>query len=165
MRYYTVLSGIGSHCTKLGSFDKALLDANIGNYNLVKISSILPVSCERKNSIELRYGSILYTAYTSFSAGYGSIFSSAIAVGLPQHNADIGIIMEYSGFVDINNAKNIVIDMVDEAMQVRGILVKSIIDKEVDSRSIKTDEAKNSIITTFAGIALWDNNGIKGECL
>ena len=160
MRYYTIVSGIGSHYTKIGSFDRALLNANIGNYSLVKVSSILPAGCERKKTIELRDGSILYTAYTCFSAEQGSIFSSAIAVGLPQRNVDIGIIMEYSGFVDVKNAKNIVAGMVDEAMQVRGISVKSIIGREIDSKSVRLDNIKNNIITTFVGIALWDANRI-----
>jgi arginine decarboxylase len=157
MHYYTIVSGIGCHYTKIGSFDQALLDAGIGNYNLVKVSSILPPGCEERKVIDLRFGSILYTAYTSLSAEYGSIFSSAIAVGLPQRDVDVGIIMEYSEFVDIDSAKNMVIGLVDEAMQARGIPVKSIISKMADSKSIKYDKGKNGIISTFAGIALWDN--------
>jgi arginine decarboxylase len=163
MQYYTIISGIGFHYTKLGSFDQALLDADVGNYNLVKVSSILPAGCEERTPIELRHGSILYTAYTSLSAEYGSIFSSAIAIGIPEHSTDIGVIMEYSGFIDINNAKNLVVNMVDDAMRVRGIPLKSIVNKEVDSKLIKPGQVNCGFISTFVGVALWNDNRIIGS--
>jgi len=34
--------GVGEASTKLAAFDKALFDAGIGNYNLIKLSSIIP---------------------------------------------------------------------------------------------------------------------------
>jgi arginine decarboxylase len=165
MQYYTIISGIGFHYTKLGSFDRALLDAGVGNYNLVKVSSILPAGCEEKETIELRYGSILYTAYTSLSAEYGNVFSSAIAVGIPERSVDVGVIMEYSGFVDINNAKNKVVDMVNDAMRARGIPLKAIVDKAIDSKLIKSNRVNSGFVSTFVGIAFWNDNRIDGDCL
>jgi len=161
MRYYTIVSGVGSHSTKLGSFDRALLNANIGNYNLVKISSILPPCCEERKLIDLRIGSILYTAYTSFSNDANHLFSSAIAIGIPQKEDNIGVIMEYSDFVDINDAKLIVTNMVDEEMRERNIALRTIVGKEISSNSIKINDFEYGVITTFAGVALWgqDNFG------
>lgn len=37
-----ITSGIGSAPTQLGAFDAALWDAGIANYNLIKLSSIVP---------------------------------------------------------------------------------------------------------------------------
>jgi len=155
MRYYTIVSGIGSHYSKIGSFDRALLNANIGNYNLVKVSSILPPGCEERKSIDLRFGSVLYTAYTSFANDEKHLFSSAIAIGIPQKKDNIGVIMEYSDFVDINEAKHIVANMVDEEMQERNIALRAIVGKEISSNSIKINDFESGVITTFAAVALW----------
>jgi len=144
MRYYTIISGIGFHYTK--------------NYNLVKISSILPPGCVERESIALPFGSILYTAYTSFSNDEKLLFSSAIAIGIPQKEKDIGVIMEYSDFVDINEAKLIVTNMVDEEMRERNIALRAIIGKEISSNLIKIDDFESGIITTFAAVALWGQN-------
>jgi len=161
MRYYTIVSGIGSHHTKIGSFDRALLDANIGNYNLIKVSSILPPGCEERKSIDLRFGSILYTAYTSFSNNEKHLFSSAIAVGIPQKKEEIGVIMEYSDFIDINDAKIIVSNMVSEAMRERDIALRAIVGKEISSDSIKINDCESGVITTFAAVALWGQDNFE----
>ena len=41
----TVTYGAGKGATTLAAFDAALLDAGIGNYNLIHLSSIIPVGC------------------------------------------------------------------------------------------------------------------------
>ena len=42
---YTIVSGVGKGLTSLSAFDNALLNAGVGDYNLVKVSSILPAKC------------------------------------------------------------------------------------------------------------------------
>ena len=39
---YTLVSGIGTGSTVLNAFDAALLSAGVGNFNLLRVSSILP---------------------------------------------------------------------------------------------------------------------------
>lgn len=57
----TVTYGSGQGSTKLAAFDHALWDAGIGNYNLIKISSIIPKNAEivvqklRLNETEIGY--------------------------------------------------------------------------------------------------------------
>lgn len=55
---YMLVSGIGKAEYPLVTFDNALRDAGIGDYNLVKVSSILPPKCIRKNVIDIKQGSI-----------------------------------------------------------------------------------------------------------
>jgi arginine decarboxylase len=155
LQFFTVVKGLGFHQTELGSFDRALLDANLGNYNLVKISSILPPNCQERKDVDVNYGNILYTAYTFMTSAKGQEFSSAIAVGIPKNKMDIGVIMEYSGIESEIGIKSIVIDMVKEEMQIRGIAVKKIIDMEISSKSklLKCDDS--AYVSTFAAIALW----------
>lgn len=42
----TVTVGRGVGATKLSAFDAALWDAGIGDYNLITLSSVVPVGCE-----------------------------------------------------------------------------------------------------------------------
>ena len=42
MQYIYITYGTGEGLTELSAFDKALFDAGIGNYNLIKLSSVIP---------------------------------------------------------------------------------------------------------------------------
>ena len=81
---FTFVKGIGKDCkNELLSFDTALCSAGIGNYNIVRVSSILPSYAVQKENIEVTKGSVLYVAYaTKTIFGVGRI-ASAISVGIP----------------------------------------------------------------------------------
>lgn len=49
--YYTMVSGVGYGKTKLTAFDNALQYAKVGDYNLIKVSSILPPKAKEANKI------------------------------------------------------------------------------------------------------------------
>ncbi|MGH7564956.1 MAG: pyruvoyl-dependent arginine decarboxylase, partial [Gemmatimonadota bacterium] len=57
--------GVGRHREKLASFELALRDAGIAEYNLVRVSSIFPPECKlipRKEGLpKLSPGQVLYT--------------------------------------------------------------------------------------------------------
>lgn len=61
-QYYKIVSGVGKSKYALVSFDNALRNAGIGDFNIVKVSSILPINCKYSESIPLKKGSILYAA-------------------------------------------------------------------------------------------------------
>ncbi|GHV19802.1 pyruvoyl-dependent arginine decarboxylase [Spirochaetia bacterium] len=153
MQYFTISYGIGGHDNKLLCFDRALMNARFSNYNIVKVSSILPPGCKETHKLEMAAGSVLYMAYASLTSEKNECFASAVAVGIPDNNLNIGVIMEYSAFVDASLAKNTVIGMVEDAMQVRSISIKNIVSTSVDSFSYKLQ--KTQYVTTFAGVALW----------
>lgn len=44
-KYYKIISGSGERKFPLAAFDKALRDAGIGDFNLVKVSGILSAHC------------------------------------------------------------------------------------------------------------------------
>ena len=52
--YYTLVSGIGKSQFPLVAFDNALRDAGIGDYNLVRVSSILPPNCKFCDKIAIK---------------------------------------------------------------------------------------------------------------
>ncbi|MGB9824306.1 MAG: pyruvoyl-dependent arginine decarboxylase [Candidatus Hydrothermia bacterium] len=150
LEHFTLVGGVGEGPTFLNAFDAALISAKVGHYNLVKVSSILPPNAERTEEVLLPPGSILPIAYGYiYSAEHGQRITAAVSVGVPADPNSIGVIMEYSGDLDEEDAREFVINMAREGMKMRDIEVKEILHKVV---SVKV---KNSKTCVFAGVALW----------
>lgn len=125
----TVVAGAAEGQHKLTAFDGALLQAGIGNLNLVRISSILPPQCryieanlaeQPGGQIDIPAGSLTPTAYGAMMSDQaGETIAAAVAVGISE-NA-YGVIMEYSGAVTVAAARQRVADMVREAFAMRGL--------------------------------------------
>jgi arginine decarboxylase len=80
-RRFTIVAGRSEGGTKLTAFDKALLDAGIGNLNLLKVSSILPPNAECVEKLEIPPGSLTPTAYGSFVSDVsGQLIAAAVGV-------------------------------------------------------------------------------------
>ncbi len=80
--------GVGVHKEKLYSFELALRDANISQYNLVAVSSIYPpgakvVSIDKGNSY-LRDGEIVHCVFSRNETNeMGRIISASVGVAIP----------------------------------------------------------------------------------
>lgn len=147
---YTLVAGVGNGSTELNAFDNALYNAGVGNYNLIKVSSILPPVSREEMSVNVAPGRILPIAYGSkVEREKGTKIVAAVAVGIPKNPEEIGVIMEYSGVGEEKQAKLIVEDMVREAMNNRNI---QIMDIKCVSSSCVVDL---DFCCVFAGIALW----------
>lgn len=148
---YLITTGIGEGETALTSFDNALLKSGIANYNLVKVSSILPSNVTLKKELNLAEGAILHTAYSSITANaFNQQIAAAIAVAIPKDTNKVGVIMEFSGYCSKKVAIDSVKMMVEEAMRNRNYEIKEI--KVAASESISN---KNNFVTVFAGISMW----------
>ena len=80
--------------TLLNSFDNALLEAGIGNVNLVRISSILPPGGIRPDMVIP--GSLVPTAYGYvISEKPGEKIAACVGIGFSSDT--FGVIMEYAG--------------------------------------------------------------------
>lgn len=149
LKNYYITSGSGKSQYKLVAFDKALIEAGISNYNLVRVSSILPASCFRRDNIDVEFGSPLHTAYAvAYSDKQGEKIATAVAVGIPKSNSDIGIIMEAVGTSAIETeetAKNMVI----EAMDNHGIILDHI---EASSTEAVVERG---FISLVSAVSLW----------
>lgn len=135
----------GSH--KLTAFDNALLDAGIGNVNLVRISSILPPSAEQDQDLILPPGSLVPTAYGAIVCDEpGTRISAAVGIGFSPDT--FGVIMEYSGNCSKQEAEDKIAAMLKEAFIKRGLpLVKT------EIRAV--EHTVESIGCAFAAVALW----------
>lgn len=122
---YKVTSGAGEGLTELTAFDAALLEAGIGNINLLKISSILPPGSEYSPDLELPPGGLVPTAYgTIVSTEPGQIISAAVAVG--ESEDSFGVIMELVGKFSKAEAEDRITRMVKEAFEMRKMPLKEL---------------------------------------
>ncbi len=146
---FWVVAGVGTGSTPLGAFDAALLAAGVGNYNLVRMSSILPPGTQEVNGCALPEGSLIPVAYGStVQATRGERVTAAIAVAVPENPARIGVIMEYAGELSEEEARALVRAMAEEAMARRGIPVKIV---RVRSASARVEDRPTA---AFAGVVL-----------
>ena len=150
-KHYLLSSGIGADEYPLVAFDSALLSAGISNYNLLKVSSILPRHCEPSPRLDLREGSALLVAYSSVSTEEeGALIASAVAVGIPEDPDQVGVIMECSGHYDAQTADRLARDMAERAMRNHGIPLK-----EIRSSSIEAVGTGGKTVTVISALSLW----------
>lgn len=131
LKRFWIVSGTGIGNTTLTAFDAAVLNAGIGNFNLVKVSSIVPPNCRREKAPPeefLNPGSIVPCAFAHGVAKHGDQpISAAIGVALPERPDDIGVIMEIAIPSDEDEARRIVRSMCQESMEMRSSGVKEIL--------------------------------------
>jgi len=145
--FIVAATGVGK--TELNAFDKALFEAGISEYNLVKVSSIIPPGAKETHILELPKGSYLPIAYGAITCSEeGTIITAAIAVGLPEDENLCGVIMEFAGYISEEEAKEKAKFMAEEALKMRGGGIKKI---NVKSVSMMVKEPS----CVFAGVALW----------
>lgn len=148
-RYYFFAKGTSEGFTPLNAFDGALINAGLGDYNLVKVSSIIPPNCKEKIDIEIPYGSLVPIAYASITSDIpGEIISAAVAIALPEDNTLTGLIMEYSARGHKEEIESIVRNMAQEGMKKRGKKIVKLMSQSIESKV-------RHIGSAFAGVVLW----------
>lgn len=151
LNHYTLYSGVGHASGQLNAFDRALNAAGVSDYNLVKISSILPPNCQREGKILLPKGLLLPTAMaTIFSDIVGTRLSAAVAVAIPQNSNDIGVIMEHSTHSAKKETEEQARTYACQAMNDRHIKIKDIV-----SISTECYVELAEYYCTFASVSLW----------
>ena len=128
-----VTSGIGTGKTALNAFDKALLDAGIGNLNLIRVSSVLPagteiVNLKRTEPLNIVPGTFIPTVYSSITDNnINQKIASAIAIGIPSDNSKNGMIFENSVRDTLDKAYESVEQMIKESFEARNIEIGEIL--------------------------------------
>ena len=146
---YFLVKGSGDGNTLLNAFDFALLNAGVGDTNLVRMSSILPPKCKEIPAIKLPKGALIPIAYAEISSNNtGATISAAVAVGIPLDDTEPGVIMEYEAEASLKEVEDVVTNMVKDAFAYRKRELK-----EIKMSSVTTVVEKNSSV--FAGLVLW----------
>ena len=151
VRKYKMYNGRSVGSTEaLLSFDSALIEAGVSNYNLVRVSSILPPNFSYCSELDVLHGDVLFTAYSAITEKGAGVISAAIAVGIPSHASNVGVIMEHSCNDVAKVSESKVRDMVVKAMRARDLDIKEIL-----SSSVEIELVQDSYATAISGIALW----------
>lgn len=96
-------SGVGRHREKLTSFEMALREAGIAQYNLVQVSSIFPPHCRLVEAEEgiarLTPGQILFSVIAKAQTNEPSrLGAAAIGLAIPKDPDHHGYISEHHAF-------------------------------------------------------------------
>jgi len=96
-------TGIGHHKDKLTSFELALRDAGIANFNIVRVSSIFPPHCKiiskEEGLAKLNAGQILFIVLSDIATNeFGRMIAASIGAAIPMDNSLHGYLSEYHEF-------------------------------------------------------------------
>lgn len=96
-----LVRGKGQHREKLVSFEKALREAGIAPFNLVRVSSIFPPHCRLVGKAAglklLRHGQILFVVLSENATEEpGALISASIGMAIPDDPANYGYLAEHS---------------------------------------------------------------------
>jgi arginine decarboxylase len=146
---FFLVQGCAEGPSFLNSFDNALLDAGIGNTNLIRVSSIIPPGATEIPAAVLPFGSLVPIAYSYESSDVaGETISAAVAVGLPKDASEPGVVMENHLKGPAKDCEETVRRMVMYAFEKRGCALKDIRSVVATVKVIKT-------ATAFAGVVMW----------
>jgi arginine decarboxylase len=95
--------GVGRHREKLASFELALRDAMIAEYNIVRVSSIFPPSCRmiplKEGVKKLRAGQVLFTVVAESATNEAHrLIASSIGVAIPRDKDHYGYLSEHHSY-------------------------------------------------------------------
>ncbi|HKY61347.1 MAG TPA: arginine decarboxylase, pyruvoyl-dependent [Gemmatimonadota bacterium] len=95
--------GVGRHREKLASFELALRDAAIAEYNLVRVSSIFPPECKligRKEAMaKLSPGQVLYAVIAESATNEPNrLIAASIGVAIPRDRSRYGYLSEHHSY-------------------------------------------------------------------
>jgi arginine decarboxylase len=122
----SITSGRAEGPTKLNTFDNALLNAGIGDVNLIKVSSILPKDAEIVPVPELTPGDMTNSVLSYVSSdNEGDIISAFVAVAIAD---EFGCVVENTGINrNPDDVKSEAEEMARYMVDVRGMKLKEII--------------------------------------
>lgn len=146
---YCLVKGKGEGNTALNAFDMALLNAGVGDTNLVRMSSIVPPACMEVESIRLPLGGLIPIAYGSLSCTHpGQIISTAVAIGIPEDSTLPGVIMEHEAELPLDQVEATVRQMTIDAFAYRHRALRTV-------KSIGIEHTVERAGCVFAAVVLW----------
>jgi arginine decarboxylase len=95
--------GVGRHREKLTSFEMALRDAHVAQFNIVRVSSIFPPNCQlisREEGLKLlQPGQVTFAVVAQAETNEPSrLAASAIGLAIPADSSHHGYISEHHAF-------------------------------------------------------------------
>ncbi|GBD39574.1 MAG: pyruvoyl-dependent arginine decarboxylase [Deltaproteobacteria bacterium] len=108
-RYAFVTKGVGKHKEKLTSFEMALRDAKIAEFNLVRVSSIFPPNCKLISQSEglkrLKPGQVVYVVMSENSTQEPHrLIAASVGMAIPKKPNYYGYLSEHHSFGQTDSA-------------------------------------------------------------
>jgi pyruvoyl-dependent arginine decarboxylase len=183
---FFLVSGAGtSNVSKLNAFDFALIDAGVGDFNIIRLSSILPPNFTQiVPATKPIAGSLLPMAYAK-ALGDDihkiEIIGAAIGVGIPKDKDLPGLIMEHTltQVVTFKNSPPLTSDIPEEDTYVAGAAerkikwqrileshIRAMVEEGMKKRGAELEailtkcavienKKNEKYIAAFAGVVLW----------
>jgi arginine decarboxylase len=158
--------GVGRHREKLASFELALRDAQIAEYNIVRVSSIFPPRCRMLSRNEgvkkLQAGQVLFTVVAESATNEPHrLVASSIGVAIPRDPDHYGYLSEHHSYGQTDQQAG------DYAEDLAAQMLGTVLGVEFDP-DVAWDERKevwkisNEIVTTrnITQSAIGDKNGV-----
>jgi arginine decarboxylase len=144
---FWLASGSAEGATPINAFDNALLNAGVGNLNLVKVSSVVPTGAVMLDqSIPIGPGTLVPAVYaTRHSNVPGEHIASVIGIGLSEDSH--GMIFEHSSD-SAEKAERAVRNMVEDAFNQRGMKLARLMIRMAEHRV-------ESLGCTVSAVVLW----------
>ncbi len=106
-RYMFFTKGVGRHREKLTSFEEALRNAKIANYNLVHVSSIFPPYCkvipQSHGLTMLTAGQVVFCVMARQETNENArLMASSIGLARPRDSSHFGYLSEHHSFGETN---------------------------------------------------------------
>ncbi|HNR25393.1 MAG TPA: arginine decarboxylase, pyruvoyl-dependent [Methanobacteriaceae archaeon] len=141
----SMISGRAEGPTKLNSFDNALLDAGIGDVNLITVSSIVSGGTKIVKLPKLEKGAMVNCVLAhAFSDQEGDCVTAVIAVAMADK---MGCVVEHSAVnEDPQRVKKEAEAMVRYMMEVRGLNIKEVIMEVVSHEVVNKGSAVAALI-------------------
>ena len=98
-----VISSVGEGDTLIGAFDRALFNAGVHNYNLIRLSSVIPegvtvIKADCKEKPAGKWGDKLYVVMAiQFATTDGEEAHSGIGWAYDKNNPEHGLFVEHEG--------------------------------------------------------------------
>ncbi len=80
-KFFITSSSAVSPISGLNAFDRALINAGIGEQNLVSVSSVIPIGAEQIDPVELPMGAVTHCVLAQMRGTEGEMISAGIAYG------------------------------------------------------------------------------------
>ncbi len=95
--------GVGKHKENLASFELALRDAGVAEYNLASVSSIFPPHCKlisrARGLRQLNHGQIVFSVIARQQTNEPNrLISASIGVAIPNDTSQYGYLSEHHAF-------------------------------------------------------------------
>jgi len=149
-KYFFITSGKAlSRVSKLNAFDRALLNAGLGNYNLIQVSSIVPPHAKLIEPVKLPIGSIVFVVMARMDGDPNDEISAGIAwakIRSKDGTKGFGVLVEGHGNEEKDTLVKKLTGMCIDMAEARGMMIEDI---KVKVEEMKVpDDHYGSVIAT-----------------